>query len=59
MTEIEKVVALQEFIYQPGGSVTGLHFEPGDDLKVRIIFSNDTVITVRLADLEISKLRAE
>lgn len=57
MTEVEKVVALQEFVYQSGGSVTGLHFEPGEGVKVRIIFSNDTVLTARLADLEISKLR--
>lgn len=59
MNEVEKAIALQELVFYSGASVTGIHFEPGDTTKVRLVFANDTVIVARLADLEIDKLRAK
>lgn len=57
MSEVDKVVALQECMFQPNVCISGLHVTRDDVTKVYITLANGTVISAKLADLEISKLQ--
>jgi hypothetical protein len=60
VTGPEKVELLEDCLFYWGAHVSGLHLEPGQDgeiRKVRIFLSNDMIISARLSDLEITKLR--